>query len=321
MAKWTNDDIDRLIECYENELDIQDIADILGRTASSIKNKAWRLKITHPVVYSEEEIKYIIENYKSYNLREIAKALGREENYHNICRKAKELGLYMSGKKKENTKCFKDENGLWHDNGWVRRDPVELSKERAKTLKELRDNNEHPRGMLGKTHTTEVRKIISDNTKKVWENMTEDKKEQRRVRQVKTKIKNGTLNPNNTRKNPYSRARGGKRSDLDNIYFRSRWEANVARFYNFMKIKWEFEPKTFYFKDIKRGCVSYTPDFYLPEEDRWVEVKGWMDSKSKTKLKRFKKYFPEESARLEIIMQKEYKEISQWSRLIEGWED
>jgi hypothetical protein len=88
-----------------------------------------------------------------------------------------------------------------------------------------------------------------------------------------------------------------------------------------MKIKWEFEPKTFYFEDIKRGCVSYTPDFYLPEEDKWVEVKGWMDSKSKTKIKRFKKYFPEEFEKLEIVGASEYKEVKQWSRLIENWED
>lgn len=62
-------------------------------------------------------------------------------------------------------------------------------------------------------------------------------------------------------------------------------------------LDWEHEPKTFWFEGIKRGCVSYLPDFRILRpngEHYWVEVKGYLDSKSKTKLKRFKRYFPEE---------------------------
>jgi len=65
---------------------------------------------------------------------------------------------------------------------------------------------------------------------------------------------------------------------------------------------WEYEPQTFWFEKIRRGVRSYKPDFKLYHNDNstsWVEVKGYMDAKSKTKLKRFKKYYPEE--KIEVV--------------------
>src|ERR1700751_1727687 len=62
-------------------------------------------------------------------------------------------------------------------------------------------------------------------------------------------------------------------------------------------LDWEHEPKTFWFEGIKRGCVSYKPDFRVIElngSSIWYEVKGYYDTKSITKHKRFAKYFPEE---------------------------
>lgn len=77
--------------------------------------------------------------------------------------------------------------------------------------------------------------------------------------------------------------------------------------------KWEHEPQTFWFLHIKRGTRSYLPDFKVTELDGshyWIEVKGYMDSKSATKIKRFRKYYPEE--RLFILDKKfflKYKKI------------
>ena len=151
--------------------------------------------------------------------------------------------------------------------------------------------------------------------------MTEEKMKIRLLKQRETRIKNNTLNPIKNKENAYSRAKGGKRKDLNDTYFRSAWEANIARYYNFIGVKWEFEPKTFIFNNVTRGSVSYTPDFYLPEEDKWIEVKGWMDGKSKTKLKRFKNQYPEEYKKLILITEKEYKEIKKKiSPFIKEWE-
>lgn len=90
---------------------------------------------------------------------------------------------------------------------------------------------------------------------------------------------------------------GGKR-----IYFRSKWEWRFALYLQSQKESgeiqdWAYEPKTFWFDKIKRGVTSYKPDFSVLEDTGctiWYEVKGYMDSKSIVKLKRFKKYFPEE---------------------------
>jgi len=91
---------------------------------------------------------------------------------------------------------------------------------------------------------------------------------------------------------------GGKRN-----FYRSSWEVKYARHLQNLKsykeIKdWLHEPQTFWFDGIRRGVVSYLPDFKVFRNDGthyWVEVKGFMDAKSATKIKRFKKYFPNET--------------------------
>lgn len=86
------------------------------------------------------------------------------------------------------------------------------------------------------------------------------------------------------------------------IYFRSKWEYSYALYLQWQKsqkiiLDWEYEPKTFWFEKIKRGVRSYKPDFRVllaSGEHFWVEVKGYLDPKSQTKLKRMQLYFPGE---------------------------
>ena len=109
-------------------------------------------------------------------------------------------------------------------------------------------------------------------------------------------------------------------------YVKSSWEANMALYYQLLKkngdiCDWEYEPDTFWFERIRRGVRSYTPDFkiWISEEDfYYVEVKGYMDSKSKTKIKRMKKYFPQ--VELRVITKKEYNTISKVKRVIPEWD-
>lgn len=114
---------------------------------------------------------------------------------------------------------------------------------------------------------------------------------------------------------------GGKR-----CYFRSAWEANYARYLQWIKERgeikdWIHEPYTFWFPGIKRGTVSYLPDFKVLEDDNthyWIEVKGYMDPKSKTKLARMKQFFPEE--RLIVIDKTWFKANQVFAGIIRGWE-
>lgn len=52
--------------------------------------------------------------------------------------------------------------------------------------------------------------------------------------------------------------------------FRSRLEARWAVFFDAAKIKYEYEPEGFELSD----GTKYLPDFYLPDFDTYVEVKG-----------------------------------------------
>ena len=104
-------------------------------------------------------------------------------------------------------------------------------------------------------------------------------------------------------------------------YVRSKWEYNFCYYLEFLKkqgkIKeWKYEPQTFWFYKIKRGIRSYKPDFLVFENGGTIvyyEVKGYMDSKSKTKLRRMKKYYPH--IRVIVIDKKQYKAIMKFERL------
>lgn len=138
-----------------------------------------------------------------------------------------------------------------------------------------------------------------------------------------TKHKNGWFKS----AKPYSKGKaswceiGGQR-----FYSRSTWEANYARYLEFQKehgliVSWEHEPHTFWFEGIKRGVMSYLPDFKvtLPSgKHEWHEVKGWMDKKSITKIKRMKRYYPNEV--LVVIDDKRYRALAKTVKgLVKGW--
>lgn len=104
------------------------------------------------------------------------------------------------------------------------------------------------------------------------------------------------------RGNAYQYTKTGYRKDIG-INVRSSWEANFIRVLNIYKIKFQFEPTVFSFP-IKRGTKGYTPDFLLTETDDWIEIKGYLDDKSKVKLKRFKRYYPKEFEKLTCVISK-----------------
>jgi hypothetical protein len=111
------------------------------------------------------------------------------------------------------------------------------------------------------------------------------------------------------------------------IWFKSKMEANYARYLQFLKCRdeildWEYEPKTFWFDKIKRGTRAYLPDFQVwtcRKYHHWIEVKGYMDARSFTKIKRFRKYYPQEV--LMVIDSKWFAEnLPKLRGLIDAWE-
>jgi len=112
-----------------------------------------------------------------------------------------------------------------------------------------------------------------------------------------------------------SRGKAGIRADISSVvYFHSRWEANMARLYNFLHMKWEYEPKTF---DI--GGQSYTPDFYLPEKGIYIEVKNFWWKYSKERDTKFRVCYPD--MKLKVILKTEYLKLqNKYARFIPNWE-
>ena len=100
-----------------------------------------------------------------------------------------------------------------------------------------------------------------------------------------------------------SKGKGGIRKDIsDTIYFYSRWEANFARLMNYLKIKWEYAPKTF-----NLGTQNYTPDFYLPDAREYIEIKNFLWKYSKLRDKKFRKLYP--NITLKLILKEDYLEL------------
>jgi hypoxanthine phosphoribosyltransferase len=51
-------------------------------------------------------------------------------------------------------------------------------------------------------------------------------------------------------------------------------EAEFARLLDFYGLRWEYEPRTFVLRQDKAGqpAAAFTPDFYLPDQDLYVEI-------------------------------------------------
>lgn len=105
------------------------------------------------------------------------------------------------------------------------------------------------------------------------------------------------------RNNPmFGRRVHTKRVYYKNICFRSSWEAAYAKFLDSNGIKWVFECKTFDMID-----CTYTPDFYIIDEDKFIEVKGFWYPPSLEKFKRFREMYPQ--VNIEIVDHKKLKEL------------
>ena len=290
-------------------------------------------------MWTESEINWLIKNYPLLGKKQSSIYLGKSES--SIRMKTFRLGL----KQDRNSDFFSDWQSRAATSKIGKKRPAQANvllelhrqgklkmtddgklKTSIRTKKMIAEHG-HPKGMLGKKHSLESLRAMSESAIKMWENpdsiVNSDLHRQKLSDRALMRQRNGSLN-----KGGYSRGKQGKRADLNNIFFRSSWEANYARYLNFLILKniihhWEFESDTFWFDEIKRGTRSYLPDFKIWDTidsiPYYVEVKGWMDDKSKTKLKRMKKYFPE--IRVDIFGQKEYKELNKkFAGLIKNWE-
>ncbi len=94
----------------------------------------------------------------------------------------------------------------------------------------------------------------------------------------------------------------GKRIKYRGICFRSSWEVLYTKWLDKQHIKWLYESKTF---DL--GNTTYTPDFYLPKTDEYIEIKGWWWERTLKKFKLFKKLYPK--VNIKVLMRLKLKKL------------
>lgn len=118
--------------------------------------------------------------------------------------------------------------------------------------------------------------------------------------------------------------RGPRAEDPTGPSYRSRWERNYARYLDWLFMRcaisgWSYEPRTFWFDGIRRGVVSYLPDFAVEVNGHteYVEVKGQWTARARTALRRMKKYHP--NVRVTVVDAKAYRAIERSIGLSLPW--
>jgi len=89
-------------------------------------------------------------------------------------------------------------------------------------------------------------------------------------------------------------------------------ERVAAQILDYYRIAWEYEPTTFPLEWDKQGNVlaSFSPDFYLPEFDQYIELTTMSQklvTKKNRKIRRVKELYPEISVR--ILYQRDFRKL------------
>lgn len=321
--RWTPKQDEEIAALYATHTRKQ-IAVAMGLTTGQVRSRFYTLGMASKIrPWTNDEIEELKSAYKGATLsRDVglggfAEKVGR--NKANVCRKARALGLTNIARKR--VAILKSEPK------YGREGSDELRCRQSECAKKRIADNGHPRGAAGMKHTPESKKKMVEATRKAWTDPN-SKFNSEENRQMKSDLMIQRVASGKMRGGGYSRGAGGRREDLGGLYLRSSWEANYARYLNWMKkqkqiLEWEYEVHTFVFEKIKRGTRAYTPDFkitYANGKHEWHEVKGWMDPKSVTRLKRMKKYFPEEKV---IVIDKMWFRVARVqgiASLVPGWE-
>ncbi len=80
--------------------------------------------------------------------------------------------------------------------------------------------------------------------------------------------------------------------------FSHRLEEEFARILDYYGVAWQYEPRSFALEWDAAGQVrvAFTPDFYLPDQDLYVELttmRPRLVTKKNRKLRRLKELYPE----------------------------
>ena len=100
--------------------------------------------------------------------------------------------------------------------------------------------------------------------------------------------------------------------------FANRAELECAKILDYYGVRWDYEPQSFVLEQDPDGKVvsAFTPDFYLPEQDLFIEVtvmKQSLVTRKNRKLRKLRERYPD--VRVKLFYKRDIERLAQRYRL------
>ena len=100
--------------------------------------------------------------------------------------------------------------------------------------------------------------------------------------------------------------------------FANRSELECAKVLDYYRVPWDYEPRTFVLEEDEQGRVveAFTPDFYLPEQELYVEVtvlKQSLVTRKNRKLRKLRERHPD--VKVKLFYKRDIERLAQRYRL------
>jgi hypoxanthine phosphoribosyltransferase len=107
---------------------------------------------------------------------------------------------------------------------------------------------------------------------------------------------------------------GDFQADSSGTIFANEAEAECARFLDYHGIRWEYEPHSFPLEEDDEGRVleAFTPDFYLPEQELYLEVtvmKQSLVTRKNRKIRKFRERYPD--IKVKLFTRRDFERLGQ----------
>jgi len=96
--------------------------------------------------------------------------------------------------------------------------------------------------------------------------------------------------------------------------FATRTELEAAKLFDYHRIAWEYEPRTFVLEQDEHGNIleAFTPDFYLPDLELFIEVtemKQSLVTAKNRKVRKLREKYPDVNVKL--LYRKDFVRLAQ----------
>jgi hypoxanthine phosphoribosyltransferase len=100
--------------------------------------------------------------------------------------------------------------------------------------------------------------------------------------------------------------------------FANRSEFECAKILDYYGVRWDYEPRSFVLERAADGRIlsAFTPDFYLPEQDLFIEVtvmKQSLVTRKNRKLRELRRLYPD--VRVKLFYRRDIESLAQRYRL------